>query len=52
MTERALYIMLHGASVAAKVIKKSQLVQGRLEIPFEVSVEMLSRIKIFAKCFN
>ena len=40
-------IMLHGASVAAIV----PLVQGGLEILVEVSVEMLSRIKIFAKCF-
>ena len=44
MKELSRFIMLHGASVAAEIIK-------RLEIPVDVSVVMLSRIKIKAKCF-
>lgn len=43
------FIMLHGASVSAKVIdthnRRSPLVQGGLEIPVEVAVEMPSSEK-------
>ena len=39
MKELSRFIMLHGASVAAEIIK-------RLEIPVDVSVVMLFRIKI------